>query len=441
MRPLYFILKIVLKYSLTIYYPRKKYINRPKGYFKSTIYACNHAASFMDPLVIGSGHSPIVFFMTRSDIFTPLMRPILWASHMLPIYRQHDGEDTKAKNQKVFEECNRYLNQGRNLLIFSEGFTDDVFIRRLKPIKKGAVRIGFGALESLNWKKNIYIQPVGVNYSNPNKLGSDVLVSYGEQICLNDYRKEYEEQPNKVINDLTNLVELGMRAQITDIRDKDWAPVHEQIMSITRKGMHPDNSDISIPLKNRWEYSKKLANWFNEKALSENMQMLDLKEKLTAYFKELKVNNTNDTTVFKLQQKSPKMLLNWLFFVFTFPLFLWGMIQNYPAYKFTKSFVEKSFKRKVFWGSVKMMMGMLVNAVYNIIFVMFLNYFVYQNPWFWTAYFFLTPGITGGFAYFYHNRWKNFKMKLDLSKKSALEDLKLKRNELLRQIKSTIEVA
>lgn len=135
MRFFYFILFITLKYSLRIFYHRIKTINSPKTFLGSTIYVSNHAASFMDPLVIGGLRMPIVFFMTRSDVFTPLTKPFLWAAHMLPIYRQHDGVDTKDANQKVFAKCNKVLSFGRNLLIFGEGFTDDEFIRRLKPIK------------------------------------------------------------------------------------------------------------------------------------------------------------------------------------------------------------------------------------------------------------------------------------------------------------------
>ena len=154
MRFFYLILKIVLQYSLRIYYPRQKIVNRQRNFFGRTIYVSNHAASFMDPLVIGGLQRPIIFFMTRSDVFTPVMRPILWLAHMLPIYRQHDGEDTKAKNDETFTKCTRVLSFGRNLLIFGEGFTDDVFVRRLKPVKKGAARIGFGTLEAMNWEKD-----------------------------------------------------------------------------------------------------------------------------------------------------------------------------------------------------------------------------------------------------------------------------------------------
>src|SRR5690554_7341185 len=75
MRPLYFLLKFLLKITLWIYYPRFKNVNKPKKRFARTIYMSNHASSFMDPLVVAGTQRPIIFFMTRSDIFTPLMRP------------------------------------------------------------------------------------------------------------------------------------------------------------------------------------------------------------------------------------------------------------------------------------------------------------------------------------------------------------------------------
>src|SRR5690554_1792688 len=259
MRPLYFLLKLVLKLLLWIYYPRFKMIRSPQKRFSRTIYMSNHASSFMDPLVVAGSQPPIVFFMTRSDIFTPLLKPIFWAAHMLPIYRQHDGEDTKAKNEAVFNKCKNILKYGRSLLVFSEGFTDNTFIRRLKPIKKGAVRIGFVTLENINWEKKIYLQAVGVNYSDPDVLGSDCLISNGEPLCLNDYKEAYLKDPNKTIYELTLRMEKDMQNQLTDVRNKEMAPFHENIMRITRKGMHAVDTDRRISLVNRWKYSKNLA--------------------------------------------------------------------------------------------------------------------------------------------------------------------------------------
>lgn len=441
MRPAYIMLKFILKYTLWIYYPRIRIVNKPKKKFARTIFASNHAASFMDPLVIASNQPPIVFFMTRSDVFTPLMKPILWAAHMLPIYRSIDGEDTKAKNEEVFQKCYRILKYGRSLLIFSEGFTDDVFIRRLKPIKKGAVRIGFGACEATNWKKPIYVQTVGVNYSDPNYLGSDVVISNGDPICLNDYKSAYIEQPNKVISDLTKIVEKDLQDQITDVRDKSWSDMHENIMRLTKKGMSPVESDKRIPLLKRWSYSKELANWINnQENIADNKKMVQLKAGLKDYFSELESLGFNENQVQARANDNFSPVKERLFFILLFPVMIVGLIHNYLPYRLIKNFVEKSFKRPVFWGSVKMLLGAIAFGIYNLILVTLLHFFTYENSVFWFLYFFIVPPLSGLVTYNYFKRYRNNKtMKKIYS--SDLTELISKRSKLIEDIEAFIPVA
>lgn len=81
---------------------------------------------------------------------------------MIPIYRQHDGGNSTEKNIESFRKATEVLNGNRSLLIFGEGMTDDVFERRMKPLKKGALRIGFTALEGTNWKKKFAWLPLVV---------------------------------------------------------------------------------------------------------------------------------------------------------------------------------------------------------------------------------------------------------------------------------------
>lgn len=441
MRPAYILLKFILKYTLWIYYPRVRIVNKPKKKFARTIFASNHAASFMDPLVIASFQPPIVFFMTRSDVFTPLLKPILWAAHMLPIYRSIDGEDTKAKNEKVFKKCYNVLKYGRSLLIFSEGFTDDVFIRRLKPIKKGAVRIGFGACEALDWKKPIYVRTVGVNYSDPNHVGSDVVISNGDPICLNDYKSEYLEQPNKVINELTKLVEKDLQSQLTDVRNKDWSDMHEHIMRMTKKGMNAVDADKSIPLLQRWQYSKNLAHWINKQEnISENKNLIQLREGLKEYFDELKSLGVNEKQVQARSNDRFSLFKERLFFVLLFPITLFGLIHNYLPYKLIKNFVEKSFKRPVFWGSVKMLLGAIAFGIYNLIIVLLLHFFVYENAVFWFFYFFIITPLTGLIAYNYFKRYKN-NQKMKMLFRKDLTSIMSKRAKLIEDIERLIPVA
>lgn len=437
MRLVYFILFVTLNYTLRVFYPRQKKLNNPKQFGGRTIYVSNHAASFMDPLVAASLRMPIVFFMTRSDVFTPLSKPLLWASHMLPIYRQQDGKDTKAKNEEVFKTCARILKYGRNLLIFGEGFTDDVFIRRLKPVKKGAVRIGFKTLESVDWKKKIYIAAVGCNYSSPNKMRSDVLVSTSDKICLNDYREAFEANPNKVITELTKKVEVLMQEQITHIEKKENAPLHENIMILTRRGMNAENYDRKLSLLNRWKYSRSLAKWLNKEDVEANEELSEFKKASESYFSLLKRFKLDERLFFwKLNNPNASRAKELLTMITLTPFAILGVFHLGLPYILIKRFVEKSFKRKVFHGSVKLILGKIIMGFLNIPFIFLFHAYVYPSWWLAILYYILI-GLFGLAAYVWMLNFKDFKAK-GIIKKMDTSKLAEKRSRLMEKLKVAI---
>lgn len=433
MRILYIILWITLRYSLRVFYPRLKVIGSPFSLFRRTIYVGNHPASFMDPIAVAALRYPSVFFMTRADIFTPVAKPFLWACQMLPIHRQHDGGDTREKNTKSFDQAARVLKYKRSLLIFGEGFTDDVFIRRLKPIKKGAAKIGFETLEKLNWRKNIYIAAVGSNYSLPNRMRSDLLISTSEEFLLNDYREMYEENPNKAITQVTRRIELLLRDQITHVEDKNQAEFHEQMMMLTRRGMNVDSFDKSIPLERRWRYSQRLANWLNDQNVDENENLSKLKEDISGYFKLLKRMRVEDKYVY-WKQVNPKgqRTKEILMMVALFPLAILGLIHCGLWYFLVKRFVEKSFRRKVFWGSVKVVAGKIVIGLTNLPVIWLFYYFVYPSWWLAIGYY-VAIGLFGLAAYMWFRNLKYFKTKGAINK-VKMDAFINKRKELVERL-------
>jgi hypothetical protein len=440
MRFFYFLLSITVRYAMPLYFKHRKTINSPKHFFGRTIYVSNHAASFMDPLVIAGYRRPIVFFMTRSDVFKSWLKPILWASHMLPIYRQHDGEDVKKKNEQVFKACTRVLSHGRNLLIFGEGFTDDVFIRRLKPLKKGAARIGFTALNKLNWKKRIYLSAVGCNYSDPNVFRSDMLIATSDKLCLNDYQSLYEESPNKAIHAVTVRLEKMLKEQITHVENKNWAPFHEYIMTLTRKGMNAFNYDGTLSLEDRWNYSRQLAHWMNEHDLENNAQIVALKEDLEHYFDNIKERKLKEERVFDFtDSKNGHRWKELLFMTTMWPIFIIGFLHCFIPYFLVKRFVEKSFKRKVFWGSVKLLMGKIVLGLFSIPFIFLFHNYIYPDYYVSILYYLAIPYF-GLVAYKYVMSYKVAKEKLRMSKLD-METLIESRKKLIDRVKNVIPVA
>ncbi|MBB78844.1 MAG: hypothetical protein CL844_07565 [Crocinitomicaceae bacterium] len=440
MKPLYFITYLVLKYTLRIYYPKRKIYNKIKGNKGSTIYVCNHAASFMDPLVFASISGRIVYFMTRSDVFTKLTNPFLRGLQMLPIYRKQDGEDTREKNEKVFHYCSKILRKKKNLLIFGEGFTDDIFIRRLKPVKKGAIRIGFQTLENINWNQKISIAAAGINYSNPNKLGSELILSLSDKICLNDYQKEYEENPNKVINQITKNIEKLMQEQITHVENKELATLHENIMQISRKGLNAYSYDKNIPLEKRWDYSRKLAFWLNKENIEANLDLKEMKEKSDLYFNLLKKIKINDQFVFwKKENQNGSRFKEIKSMIFFFPFAILGIIHCGLPYIIVKRFVENSFRRKVFWASVKMILGAMTIGIINIPIIFFFYYFIFPN-WILSFFYYLTIGITGLCAYLFIKNLKDFVLKGKIKKTNLSEAIK-RRDELKKIIDLKVPIS
>lgn len=437
MRILYFIFKILLQYPVRLFYPRIKLINPHKEFFSRTIYVCNHAASFMDPLMVTVPQRPIVFFMTRSDVFKKWLQPILWSVHMLPIYREQDGVDTKSKNEEVFKKCNRILFYGRSLLIFGEGFTDDVFVRRLKPVKKGAIRIGFGALEYCKWEKQIYMACVGINYSDPNYFGGDLLLSNSERICLNDYKEKYVENPTKTIAEITKLIEKMLQNQLTHVENKNWVFFHEQVCRLKRNGMNPEDTDFSIPLKKRWENSRQLALWFNEQDLENNSELIQLKDDTQTYFNLLKRMKLEEKFVYELTSKKKLSTTNELLLLIISAIFVpLGLIHFFIPYIFVKRFAEKTFKRRVFWSSIKMMMGAAVLTLFNIPLIILLQKLLFHNVLISWIYFLILP-IVGVITYSWFRKLKDFKSKKVLQKLDLSSFVK-KRNELLEKISDLI---
>ena len=437
MRLLYILVKIVANYSLRLYFPRIEKINAPKKLFGRTIYVSNHPASFMDPILLGTLQRPIVFFMTRSDIFTPMMKPILWLTQMLPIYRQLDGDGAVGKNAEVFKATSNVLKFGRNLLIFGEGFTDDVFIRRLKPMKKGPARIGFIALESMQWKKKVYISAIGINYGDPNYLRSDVVIANSERFCLNDYQALYQENPNKAITEVTRRIEAMLKPLITHVENKDWAPFHEHVMQIRRNGLHPENTDLRISLKQRYRNSQQLADWLNQQDL-ENEDLVALKKQADTYFRLQKRLGLKEQFVYTLAKgESLSLAKELLYLIGMFPFALLGALHTLIPYVLIKKFTEKTFKRRVFWSSVKMMLGMLAMALFNWPIVSLLNTHLFHNGYLAWIYFFTIP-LLGLSAYIWKRQFIDYKAKRKLAAMD-LKDFVQKRNDLEAKIDSLVK--
>jgi 1-acyl-sn-glycerol-3-phosphate acyltransferase len=403
MRPLYFIFWFGLGFSFRLFFRRIKEVRPSKSRFGRTIFVSNHPSSFLDPLVVSRLRKPIVYFMTRSDVFNRFTRPLFWLAHMLPIYRQQDGGNSQEKNKKVFKKATETLARNRNLLIFGEGITDDIFERRLKPIKKGAIRIGFTALEDLDWKVEIRVQGLGINYSNPGVLRGDVLLAAAEPILLNDYKEAYLANPSKVISELNRELEQRMQAQITHVKADEHVVLHEQIMMLNRKGMHVDCYDPKLSLEARWLYAQQLANHLNTLSENQNESIASIKNQINAYLDSLRKLGLREAELYWFALQKNWRLLTFLKLMVQLPLFLVGLVHIALPTKLVKRFVENKMKRPVFWSSTKMTMLLVLLPLWNILLFAVTAQFISLDTWCWIALFFALNIVALGYYLFLKN--------------------------------------
>ncbi len=404
MRPLYFLLKILIFYGINLFFKKKKTINAPKTFNAQTIFVVNHASAFLDPWVIAELQRPILFFLARGDIFKKWLHPITWAAHMIPIFRtKENGADSAEKNEVIFQEVYSLLKRKKSIMIFGEGYTDDIFIRSLKPIKKGPARMGFGAMESSNWEQDIKIQSIGINYADPNEFRSDVLVANAVPIHLKDFKEEYKENPSKAILSITKKITEDLQNQLTYLEDKKLTDLHNHIQSITKKGIAHLQSDRSIDLEKRWKYSQNLAKAINKDYTTDNKKWQTLKDNLNLYFTDLKKNKIKDQWVLDYSSgKKPLIFGRLLLLVLSLPLFLAGAFHHLIPYLVSKRFIERTFKRRVFWSGIKLILGYFILAIFNIALCFTINgYFNIMHYGFVWLYIILVVPFLGLFAYWY----------------------------------------
>jgi len=410
-----------------IFYRESKTLNAQKKFNAQTIYVCNHPSALIDPLVAGNFQWPVLYFVTRGDIFKKWLHPITWAYHMVPIFRKaQDGADSHEKNKDSFRYLRKVLMRKKSLILFGEGYTDDTFIRSLKIIKKGPARIGFDTMVECDWNTDIKVQPMGLNYTHPKHFRSSVLVSFGNIIHLKDYKALYEESPSAAITKLTREIQNSMQNQITYVEEKDLAPFVEQILILTRKGMNHFHHADSIKLEKRYRYSQSVANKINAEFDADAERWRSLKERMQSYFNQLKSKEINENWVYEFDKtKSKNLTWKYIQFVLLLPITILGLIHQLIPYLIIKRFVENTFKRDVFWSGVKLMVGATISTLYNISFIFLFHAFIYPNYWLAFAYFLIVPVISGMIAY------KQITNLQDAQKyaKAAENDLKILGNE------------
>lgn len=327
----------------------------------------NHPNAFMDALVLGSNVGRRSWFLARSDVFRKkTLAKFLTFIGIIPIYRLLEGAENLSKNDETFEKCAAMLEENKAIMVFSEGLC--VQERRLRKLKKGTARIAFSSEEKNDWKLNLTIVPVGMNYSaTPWKFRKGLHIRYGKPIAVKDYEELYKKDKARAMNLFTRDLEERMAAElvIIDNKENDQLVAQQEEMLIPawakHEGINPNDQ------KNTHAFSLQITHFLREEE-KENPGRIDtLREKSAAYFKKLNSLKTRDWAVAK--QEAGKLnwggvALNYFIFLLFSPIWLFGVITNYVPYKIPSMIANKIVKHIEWHASVNATMAVFLWQFY-----------------------------------------------------------------------------
>ena len=209
------------------------------------IWASNHTNALMDPMVMLPANKIRKVFVARADIFKKnWAKRALYFLRVMPIYRIRDGIDAVKHNNECIEQATGVILDGVPFIIFPEA-THRAKHSLLK-LSKGIFHIAENAIEKSNGR-TVYIQPIGIEYSDYFRFRGKVLIRFGNPINVNRFLEEHNDEPAPVAM-------LQMRGLLTEALAKEIVYV-------------PDDEDYDAI----WEYAKLKADnpEYYRKALAE----------------------------------------------------------------------------------------------------------------------------------------------------------------------------
>jgi hypothetical protein len=154
---------------------------------------------------------------------------------------------------------------------------------------------------------------------------------------------------------------------------------------------------------------------------------------VNAYFLALDRLKLTEDAVYNFTIDPSWRRKNTLQLIAGFPMFLLGLIHVALPYLFVKRFVEKTFKRSVFWSGAKMGMLLVLLPVWNLILLVIASCFIDLNWLVWISYFVALNIVAHGFHRFITAVAAQKKSSaLDAQK---LNELVIHRTALLKQLK------
>jgi len=310
-----------------IFYRRVIVLGRDNVDFSvPTILAPNHQNALMDAMAVLCTLDRQLVFLARADIFRKkFVAKVLYFLKMLPVYRIRDGFDAVKQNDETFRDTLRVMENRNGVVILPEG--NHATFRNLRQLKKGICRIAFQTAEAKEFKGEINLVPVGLEYSHYWRFRQVLTVVYGHPIHVSEYYDSYRENPNRAIAELRDRLSDEMKKVMVHIGDEENYEAVNELRTIINEKY---SDKIRYPKLFR---DQRLVSKLNDLRLTDPVSYKVLcEDSLAVRDQATKLN----VTYRHLRKKSHRLVwlaLSSLLLLATLPVFVAGAIFNFLTYQ------------------------------------------------------------------------------------------------------------
>ncbi len=443
---LYQFLRFIILIAIRLFFKSirlKNIRNVPKK--GALILAANHPSTFLDPLV-GALFAPRkIHFLANGSIYKiPVVAWLLRRLYTIPIYRQQDSQTASNQNEDSFRACYELLEAKGCLIIFPEGTSE--YERKLRKIKTGTARIALGAAAKNNFDLYVKIVCIGINYTNPKKFQSRLMVNFDAPITLEKYKNDYLTDPIKTVQDLTNEIKESLESMIVITETKEIDELVEKIERLYTSTLK-EELDLDAPETEQIftvaQHFADAVHYFEAKAPA---RVISLQKNINHYFDSLKKYKLSDGLIVQPVLTWGEKIKGFLYTIVGFPIYVFGLIHNFLPYE-TPALITNFITKDVgYHAAMNIAFGIITFLSFYTFYGVGFYHFI-PNGWFLLAYL-VAIALAGFFAYRYWyflmdliGRWRianlsenaDFQALLSL-RKALIDELEVAKKEYLESL-------
>ena len=403
---LYGILKLLMQGTTRVFFRSITIKNREAIPASGpVIILANHPSTFMDPIVVASVINRKVFFLGKGELFRgAFAKWLLPKMNIIPVYRKQDDPTQMSKNADTFKKCFEHLENGGAILIFPEGVS--ITERKLKPVKTGAARIALGAEAQNGFKLGVKVVNIGLNYADPHKFNRDLFINIEEPLNAADYAARFALDEFAAAEALTEDIRKQLESLVISIQDSKTDELVKDIETLYKYNLRKARGISGKDSQTEFAITQNIVKAVDYYSETDPAFVETMRSRIKSYLGSLQELNIEDEDISRNRSNGSFIGSNLralLFLLLGFPVYVYGLINNFIPFEIPGFLAGKIAKSRDFRGAIGMVLGMFTFLIFHSLQI-YLVHRLFHQPLITVLYAVSLP-LSGFFTYYY---WHTF---------------------------------